>query len=205
MDHNDPHKYGASDCTSGASFYLVSQGHLSVTSPETPSYSSSTNRNSVLWDFLGVCSNNPPLRPPPVNFRSSFTAPTNFLTLNSGGAEAQLHHIPSNPRPPIAPTVPPSPVGDNPTGLLSSSRPPTKGCRRIDGATAEYRHQRKLRNRGAAERSRARRNAYDMELKVKIAMLREEYEELKRKEEELRLALEETRPLNLRRSFSAPV
>lgn len=158
MDHNDPHKYGASDCTSGASFYLVSQGHLSVTSPETPSYSSSTNRNSVLWDFLGVCSNNPPLRPPPVNFRSSFTAPTNFLTLNSGGAEAQLHHIPSNPRPPIAPTVPPSPVGDNPTGLLSSSRPPTKGCRRIDGATAEYRHQRKLRNRAAAERSRARRN-----------------------------------------------
>ncbi|KAJ0096422.1 hypothetical protein Patl1_29151 [Pistacia atlantica] len=202
MELNDPpDNGGASSYSSGTSYYMVSKGHLSVNA-ETPSHSPCTNRNSILWNFLGVCSDNQPLPPPPTHFRSSFNAPTNFNTLNSGRTAGQVHQIPSNLQPPIAAVVPPSTVCANPTADLSAS---TKRCRRFDGTTAEYRHQRKMRNRGSAERSRARRIAYDSELKERIKMLREEHEELKRKEKELRLVLEQARPLTLERSFSAPM
>lgn len=158
MDLNDFHNnYGASNNTSGACFYMASKEHLSITA-ETPSYSTSTNRNFILMDFLGVGSNNPPLRPLPLTFCSSFTAPTNFLTLDFGGTDPQVHRIPSNLRPSIAPIVPPPPVCEHPTGDFSSSSRTNKRRRRFDGTRAEYSYQRKLRNRGSAERSRLRRN-----------------------------------------------
>ncbi|CAL0322868.1 unnamed protein product [Lupinus luteus] len=102
----------------------------------------------------------------------------------------------------------------SPTSLMGTlSDPKTQGRKRVASGivvekTVERRQKRMIKNRESAARSRARKQAYTQELEIKVSLLEEENERLRRRHEIERVlpSMPSPDPKNqLRRTSSAPL